>query len=138
MSLLNIWLLTLRPKVLPASISPVCLGSALAFYHGMFDGSILILLLLLAILIQTFTNLVNDYYDFINCVDVQDRKGPKRGLQLQKISLTEMRIAIFLVLLLCFFRKLASLSNGCKHSVRWHCIVTFCISLYCTDFSIRV
>ncbi len=103
MKQIKIWFITIRPITLLASISPVLVGSSLAYYYLHVQGNILILLLITSALIQVFTNLVNDYYDFINNIDGEDRLGPKRGLQLGQISLTEMSRAIYIVLFLIIF-----------------------------------
>ena len=76
---MNPWIIASRPKTLPAAISPVVLGIALA-YHV--DGSVQLFVgfctLLAAILIQIGTNLANDAYDFLSGADNSNRIGPTR------------------------------------------------------------
>ena len=67
-----------RPRTLPASISPVIIGSALAFKDG---GFLLVPALLcfgVAVFAQIASNMANDYFDFRNGVDTDERKGPER------------------------------------------------------------
>jgi len=72
------WLLAVRVKTLPAAISPVILGSALAFHDGSFYLLICAMTLLAAVLIQIGTNFANDVFDFQKGTDREDRKGPLR------------------------------------------------------------
>ena len=89
------WLLAARLKTLPAAISPVMLGSALAFHDGMFDLLICLITLLAAILIQIGTNFANDVFDFQKGTDRQDRKGPIRATQAGLISEENMKKAMW-------------------------------------------
>ena len=57
------WILASRPKTLTAAISPVILGSSLAFYEGYFSTIIFIVILITATLIQIGTNFSNDLFD---------------------------------------------------------------------------
>lgn len=67
-----------RPKTLFASISPVLLGTALAYSHGLGDGIAASLAFLGAVFIQIGTNLANDYWDAKKGADGSDRLGPVR------------------------------------------------------------
>ncbi len=74
------WFLACRPKTLPVSLSPVLVGTAIAWHD---QGLILWLPLLAAafgaIFIQIGTNLFNDVGDFLRGTDTPDRLGPKRA-----------------------------------------------------------
>ena len=72
------WLWSARLKTLTAAISPVILGSALAFHDGSFNLLICAMTLLAAVLIQIGTNFANDVFDFQKGTDREDRKGPLR------------------------------------------------------------
>ena len=78
---MNSWLLAARLKTLPAAISPVILGSALAFHDNIFSLVICLSTLLAAILIQIGTNFANDVFDFYKNTDREDRIGPTRATQ---------------------------------------------------------
>lgn len=77
---LRAWFLACRPKTLPVSLSPVVVGSALAWHD---THALLWLPLLAAALgaafIQIGTNLFNDVGDFLRGTDTPDRLGPKRA-----------------------------------------------------------
>jgi 1,4-dihydroxy-2-naphthoate octaprenyltransferase len=77
---LQAWFLACRPKTLSVSLSPVLVGTAVAWYDA---GSLLWLPLLAAALgaafIQIGTNLFNDVGDFLRGTDTPERLGPKRA-----------------------------------------------------------
>ena len=56
-SLAGAWVEAARPRTLPASVSPVLLGCALAYYDGMFDITPAVLCLLVALFAQIASNL---------------------------------------------------------------------------------
>lgn len=74
------WLLACRPKTLSVSLSPVLVGTAVAWHD---THTILWLPLLAAALgaalIQIGTNLFNDVGDFLRGTDTPGRLGPKRA-----------------------------------------------------------
>ena len=74
------WFLACRPKTLSVSLSPVILGTAIAWHD---TGTLLWVPLLAAALgaafIQIGTNLFNDVGDFLRGTDTPDRLGPKRA-----------------------------------------------------------
>lgn len=59
----SVWLLAARLRTLPLACSSILLGSGLAASRGAFDGAIMGLSLLTAILLQILSNLANDYGD---------------------------------------------------------------------------
>lgn len=76
----RIWFLALRPKTLTVSLSPVVVGTAVAWHDS---GRLLLAPLLAAILaaalIQIGTNLFNDVGDYLRGTDTPDRLGPARA-----------------------------------------------------------
>ena len=74
------WFLACRPKTLSVSLSPVLVGTAVAWHDS---GALLWLPLLAAAFgaacIQIGTNLFNDVGDFLRGTDTPDRLGPKRA-----------------------------------------------------------
>ena len=89
------WLLAARPKTLPAAISPVILGSALAYNDGYFHFFICAMTILAAVLIQVGANFANDVFDFEKGSDREDRLGPTRSTQSGLISPEKMKKAMW-------------------------------------------
>ena len=92
------WVIASRPKTLFASISPVLLGTALAYSRGLGDGVAAFLAFLGAVFIQIGTNLANDYWDAKKGSDRADRLGPVR---VTSAGLLKPR-TVFLGMSLCF------------------------------------
>jgi len=78
---LNNWFLAFRPKTLSAAISPVLIGTAIAFGDGVHHFLTAFLCLIGALSIQIGTNIANDYFDFKKGADTQERIGPTRVTQ---------------------------------------------------------
>jgi 1,4-dihydroxy-2-naphthoate octaprenyltransferase len=91
------WALAARPKTLPAAMSPVVVGTALAVADDMFQPLPALAALTGALLIQIGTNLANDYYDYVKGVDVAERKGPTRVASSGLLSLRDLRLGIAVV-----------------------------------------
>ena len=77
----NPWWLAIRPKTLPASISPILVANAMAWSHESFSWLVAFLTLGCALLLQISVNLANDYFDHKSGVDTEDRLGPVRVTQ---------------------------------------------------------
>jgi 1,4-dihydroxy-2-naphthoate octaprenyltransferase len=75
---LKIWIAAARPRTLPAAISPVLVGTALAIADGDFRPLAFIAALVGSVFIQIGTNLANDYSDARRGADTADRLGPVR------------------------------------------------------------
>lgn len=106
------WLLALRPKTLPAALSPVVVGSALAVADGRFRLLPALLCLAGALLLQIGVNLANDYFDFVKGVDTSERLGPVRATASGLISLKSMRIGIGVVLVMAIIDGLYLFKMG--------------------------
>lgn len=79
-SKLRAWLLAARPQTLPASLSPVLVGCALAWHDGFFQWVPSVLCVMVALLAQIASNFANDYFDFKNGADGSGRLGPARAV----------------------------------------------------------
>lgn len=90
------WLMAIRPKTLPAAISPVLVGIALAIVDKVFSPLPALAALAGALLIQIGANLANDYFDYVNGADDTGRIGPTRAAQSGLIPLTHLRLGILL------------------------------------------
>jgi 1,4-dihydroxy-2-naphthoate octaprenyltransferase len=75
---LKIWIAAARPRTLPAAISPVLVGTALAIADDTFRPLAFIAALVGSVFIQIGTNLANDYSDARRGADTADRLGPVR------------------------------------------------------------
>lgn len=80
----RVWALAIRPRTLSLAVTPVLLGTALAWADGRgsagwaLDGWAFAAALACALLIQIATNLHNDAADFERGTDVEGRIGPLR------------------------------------------------------------
>jgi len=79
-SALRSFLLASRPKTLIAGLSPVIVGANLAAQEAPLSFSLFICSLLFSLLIQIGTNYANDYFDFIQGADTDERIGPQRAV----------------------------------------------------------
>lgn len=91
-----------RPKTLWASISPVMLGTVFAFGDGVEHWPSAIACLLMALFAQIGSNFTNDYCDFINGADTEERIGPARVMQAGLLNFSQMQRGIVLVFFLSF------------------------------------
>jgi len=88
----KVWLQASRPRTLAASFSPVLVGTAFAVRHGASGSSQYALLFwLFALFIQVATNLHNDYADFVQGADTEERLGPKRAAQLGLLTPEQLK-----------------------------------------------
>lgn len=94
----QIWMLASRPKTLPAAISPVVVGTSLAWADGQFSLAPALAAAAGALLLQILSNLANDYFDFAKGVDTRERLGPTRVMAAGLLTAGEMRLGIAAVL----------------------------------------
>ena len=110
---LRAWFLACRPKTLPVSLSPVVVGSAIAWH----DTHALLWLPLLAAalgaaLIQVGTNLFNDVGDFRRGADTPDRLGPKRATAEGWLGAGAVEAAAWLAFVLAFVCGIYLVAHG--------------------------
>ena len=98
----KIWLLASRPKTLWASISPVVIGTAMAYADGKFHWLSAVVALTAAVLIQIGTNIANDYFDYKRGVDAGERLGPLRVTQAGLVKPETVKAAFIIVFSLAF------------------------------------
>lgn len=87
------WLLAARPKTLIAGLSPILIGTTFAIDAGKFNAVTMLFALLGAISVQIGTNFCNDYCDFFQGADTEQRKGPTRAVQSGLITPRSMLVA---------------------------------------------
>lgn len=90
---LSAWLLAARPKTLPAAISPVLVGCALAWREGAFAIVPAVAAVAVALLLQIGANFANDVADFKRGADTAERLGPVRVTQSGLISPRQVLVA---------------------------------------------
>lgn len=106
------WLLAIRPKTLPAAAGPVLIGFALAYREGLHHFPSVVLAAIVALLIQSGTNMVNDYSDFKKGVDTEGRVGPVRVTQAGLITPRDMKTGMFVVLILIIIFSIPLVLRG--------------------------
>ena len=82
------WILAARLRTLPAAVAPVLLGWAICSSKQIIPA---LVALLGAVLIQIATNFANDYFDFVNGADTEERIGPTRATQAGLITPNAMK-----------------------------------------------
>ena len=87
------WIMAARLRTLPAAIAPVLLGWSICESKHTLAA---IAALMGAILIQIATNFANDYFDFVNGADTEDRIGPTRATQAGLIKPHQMKWAFII------------------------------------------
>jgi len=97
----KVWGMAVRAYSYPASIVPVVVGSAFAFYQtGLFNWSLFLLALVAGMLYHTGCNLINDYYDFKNGLDREDTFGGSGVLVEGSLSPREFMVGGYITLTL--------------------------------------
>ncbi|MFC0301035.1 1,4-dihydroxy-2-naphthoate polyprenyltransferase [Virgibacillus soli] len=71
----HVWWRLLRPHTLTASFIPVFIGSMLAFHEGTIHIVLFLAMLLASMLIQSATNMFNEYYDYVRGLDHEGSVG---------------------------------------------------------------
>lgn len=92
------WWKAIRPKTLSGASVPVIIALSAAWRD---EGSLLwipaLLCLLFALLMQIDANLVNDYYDWVDGIDTEERQGPERAMAQGWVTEKSMRLACWIV-----------------------------------------
>lgn len=92
------WILAARPKTLPAALSPVIVGMALAYADDRLAWLPALAAAVGALLLQILSNFANDYSDHFRGADTPDRLGPTRVTSAGLIKPAEMRNGIIAVI----------------------------------------
>ena len=71
----QVWWQMTRPHTLTASFVPVLLGTALALRHNQFHLGLFVIMLIACLLIQTATNMFNEYFDHKRGLDNENSVG---------------------------------------------------------------
>lgn len=111
-SKIKIWILASRPKTLWASVSPVIIGTAMAYAAGKVHWPSAMAALLGAVLIQIGTNVANDYFDYKRGADTKERLGPMRVTQAGLVKPETTRNAFIIIFTLAFLSGLYLIWRG--------------------------
>jgi 1,4-dihydroxy-2-naphthoate octaprenyltransferase len=97
LSPLQVWLLAIRPKTLPAAAASAIVGAAVAFYDGLFQWGPALACLLVALLLQIGANLANDVFDYYRGADTHARLGPLRVTQAGLLKPGQVLLGMWIV-----------------------------------------
>ncbi len=122
---LSDWIVAMRLRTLPLSLSSILVGSALVSDKSAPFVSILVLALLTTITLQILSNLANDYGDTQNGADSSERIGPARAVQSGKISSAQMKRAMVVSGVLAFVLGVALIFTSFSQSNNWVLILVF-------------
>ncbi len=114
----NYWIKALRIPTLLLSFTSVGMGNILAIYDGYFNSDIFFLSLITALLLQIISNFANDYGDAIKKTD-KIRIGPERMVQKGYISLSQIKFAIRMLVVLAVFFGLILLYVVFRYSLMY-------------------
>lgn len=73
------WVRLVRPMTWGGSIVPALVGTALANKQGTIHFATLVVLLVAAVLVQSATNMFNEYFDFLHGQDPENWSLPRIG-----------------------------------------------------------
>jgi len=90
----QVWWLAARPKTLPAAVSGVVAGTALAVRDGQFRLGPALAALGVGLLLQIGSNLANDVFDYERGADTPERLGPLRVTQAGLLSPTQVKMGM--------------------------------------------
>jgi 1,4-dihydroxy-2-naphthoate octaprenyltransferase len=79
-SFFSIWWRQLRPHTLTAAFIPVMIGSFAALTNTKLDVPLFLAMLLASLLIQSATNMFNEYFDYKRGLDTEDSVGIGGGI----------------------------------------------------------
>ena len=96
MQKIKLWFGVCRPYSLFVSASPVL--ASLIVLGKISNIPVAVVTLLCAMSLQVFSNLVNDYYDFVRGCDKAGRSGPQRPLAEGIVDIKQMRNACIVAL----------------------------------------
>lgn len=90
----QVWWLAARPKTLPAAVSGVVAGTALAVRDGQFRLGPALAALGVGLLLQIGSNLANDVFDYERGADTAARLGPLRVTQAGLLTPKQVKLGM--------------------------------------------
>lgn len=89
------WKMASRLPTLTAAVSPVVVGSAVAYAEGGFQLLVALAALVGALALQVGANFANDVFDFKRGADSGDRLGPPRATQMGLLSPRDVLVGMW-------------------------------------------
>ncbi|WP_070120388.1 1,4-dihydroxy-2-naphthoate polyprenyltransferase [Bacillus marinisedimentorum] len=115
----RVWWNLLRPHTLTASFVPVFLGTAIAVQYGPIDFALFFAMFLASVLIQSATNMFNEYYDFKRGLDNHESVGIGGAIVREGVSASTV-----LSLALAFFAGAIALGVYiCMETTWWLAVI---------------
>jgi 1,4-dihydroxy-2-naphthoate octaprenyltransferase len=108
------WIKAARLRTLPLAVSGILMGAALSLLDGKFNGTVTILAIVTALLIQIFSNFANDYGDFQKGTDNDKRVGPRRTVQGGEITPAQMKTGMIVLAMLSLAAGVCLVFEGTK------------------------
>lgn len=98
------FLIACRPSTLIVGLTPIIVGTSIAYYEQSIAWIATFITLIGALAIQIGTNFINDFADFEHGADTQDRLGSLRTAQAKLLSVKQLKTAtvvVFIIAVLC-------------------------------------
>ena len=135
---MNPWISAMRLRTLPLSIAGIITGGVMAYKFSVhnFNIPVFILAILTALLLQILSNFANDYGDFENGADNENRKGPQRAVQSGRITAQSMKGAIIITAIITLIFGLSLLYLAFRN-IDLKFIIYFLIGLGCIAAAIQ-
>lgn len=135
MNPIKAWLLAIRPKTLAGALAPIGVALTMAWVNGYFLWKPALLCAVFALLMQIDANLINDYFDYRNGTDGEERLGPERACARGWISPHAMLVGIILCTLSACLVGLPLVHWGGWEMILLGLICVLACFLYTTTFS---
>lgn len=115
----RVWWQLLRPHTLTASIIPVLIGTSLTLDIGAINVPLFLAMLVASILIQTATNMFNEYYDFKRGLDTKESVGIGGAIVREGIPPK----VVFNLAVICFLLAVVLGIYICMNSSWWVAVI---------------
>lgn len=100
---ISVWVRAARPQTLAAAFAPVMVGASIAYKNHLLNPVTTTVALICAFLIQIGTNFANDYFDYVNGADTEERIGFERATAQGLITASQMKRAAIVTMAFAFF-----------------------------------
>lgn len=132
MSTIKHWISAFRLRTLFLAVATVILGNGLARHEGKFNIVVFLIALLLAISMQILANLANDLGDYFKGTDTTGkRQGPTRSLQGGVVSVSEMKNAIAIFVIICSISGIILIGSAYQYINRSYAIILLGLGALC-------